>query len=216
VQVDTSAAKPFQVSRPQRRTMLSRHLASIVENLVGAGDSYAELSVERIITAGGISRSTFYSYFDDKGDLLVAMAREVIGDLVGVGHAWWDLPPDATKLDLREALRLPVDTYRAHRTIFGAVVETAAYDARVREQQQSLIDQVVASLAAHIGAAQKAGTADSTVDPKRGAQWTVWMLEHGLYQLVSSADETEVEQLLIAVTDMIWRIFYAGYRPEGG
>jgi TetR/AcrR family transcriptional regulator, ethionamide resistance regulator len=196
--------------------MLSRHFSSIVESLVGSGDSYAELSVERIITAGGISRSTFYSYFDDKGDLLVAMAQDVIGDLVGVGHAWWDLSPDATKADLREALRVPIDTYRAHRTIFGAVVETAAYDARVRDQQRSLIDQVVAALAHHIAAAQKAGTADATIDPERSAQWTVWMLEHGLYQLISSADENEVEQLLGAVTDMIWRIFYAGCRPEVG
>src|SRR6516225_2261443 len=62
--------------------MLSRHFVSVVENLVENGVRYADLSVEAIITAGGISRSTFYVYFDDKGDLLVAMAQDVISDLL--------------------------------------------------------------------------------------------------------------------------------------
>ena len=69
--------------------MLSRHFVSVVEELVENGVRYADLSVEAIITAGGISRSTFYVYFEDKGDLLVAMAQDVIGDLVADGASWW-------------------------------------------------------------------------------------------------------------------------------
>lgn len=189
--------------------MLSRHFVSITESLVQAGEPYAELSVESIIKAGGISRSTFYSYFDDKGDLLVAMARDVIGDLVGVGHAWWDLGAGLTRAQLRAALRVPVDTYRAHATILNAVVEAAAYDARVREQQQWLIDQVVAALAAHLADGQAAGFVSRSLDPGRSARWTIWMIERGLYQLVSPAEEAEAELLLDTLTELVWRTFYA-------
>lgn len=195
--------------------MLTRHFRAVVEDLTGDGEPYGELSVERIITTGGVSRSTFYSYFDDKGDLLSAMAHDVISDLVDIGHMWWELPHDATKRDLREALRGPVNSYRAHRTIYGAVVETAPFDARVHEQQRYLTDHVTAALASHISDAQKAGTAAPELDPRRTAGWIIWMLEHGLYQLLAPAGQREADRLLAAATDIVWRALYAGYRDEG-
>ena len=192
--------------------MLSRHFVSVVEELVEDGGRYADLSVEAIITAGGISRSTFYVYFDDKGDLLVAMARDVIGDLVADGASWWELPVDATREDLHKALRVPIETYRKHRTILGTVAETAAYDPRVREQQQNLVDQVVNALTTYIGDAQRAGVADAHLDPARTAQWLIWMIERGLYQLVGTADDEEVEHQLDALTEIVWRVVYLSGR----
>src|SRR5271154_6012235 len=162
--VNASPPRPLQLSRLQRRSMLSHHFVRVVEELVDNGVRYADLSVESIITAGGISRSTFYVYFDDKGDLLVAMAQDVIGDLLADGASWWELPVDGTREDLRKALRVPIDTYRKHRTILGAIAETAAYDPRAQEQQQNLIDQVVSALTTYIGDAQLSGVADPHLD----------------------------------------------------
>ena len=207
-QVDSAPPRPLQLSQSQRRGMLSRHFVGVVEKLVEGGAAYADLSVEAIITAGGISRSTFYVYFNDKGDLLVAMAADVIGDLVSTGSAWWDLPADASKADLNAALQIPINTYRTHRTILGTVVETAAYDPRVREQHQSLINQVVSALAQYIADAQSAGTADPELDAEHTARWLIWMIERGLYQLVGSADDDEVARELDALTDILWRVVY--------
>jgi TetR/AcrR family transcriptional regulator, ethionamide resistance regulator len=192
--------------------MLSRHFVSVVENLVENGVRYADLSVEAIITAGGISRSTFYVYFDDKGDLLVAMAQDVIGDLLADGASWWELPVDGTRDDLRKALRVPIDTYRQHRTILGTVAETAAYDPRAQEQQQNLINQVVSALTSYIGDAQRAGVADADLDAARTAQWLIAMIERGLYQLVGTADDGEVERQLDALVEIVWRVVYLSGR----
>jgi len=192
--------------------MLSRHFVGVVEGLVENGVRYADLSVEAIITAGGISRSTFYVYFDDKGDLLVAMAEDVIGDLVADGSSWWELPVGATREDLHKALRVPIDTYRKHRTILGTVAETAAYDPRAREQQQNLIDQVVNALTTYISDAQHAGVTDTHLDAARTAQWLIWMIERGLYQLVGTADDAEVERQLDALTEIVWRVVYLSGR----
>ena len=212
--VDAAPNRPLQLSHSQRRGMLSRHFVDVVEKLVEAGAAYADLSVEAIITAGGISRSTFYVYFNDKGDLLVAMAADVIGDLVSTGSSWWDLSPDATKADLRAALQIPIDTYREHRTILGTVVETAAYDPRVREQHQVLINQVVPALGRYIVDAQSAGTADPDLDAERTARWLIWMIERGLYQVVGAADDDEVSRELDALTDIVWRVVYRRTPPE--
>ena len=192
--------------------MLSRHFVSVVENLVENRVRYADLSVEAIITAGGISRSTFYVYFDDKGDLLVAMAQDVIGDLLADGASWWELPVDGTREDLRKALRVPIDTYRKHRTILGAIAETAAYDPRAQEQQQNLINQVVSALTTYVGDAQHAGVADAHLDAARTAQWLIWMIERGLYQLVGTADDDEVERQLDSLVEIVWRVVYLSGR----
>ncbi|ORV54550.1 hypothetical protein AWC05_18340 [Mycobacterium florentinum] len=192
--------------------MLSRHLVGVVEELVADGAKYADLSVEAIITAGGISRSTFYVYFDDKGDLLVAMAQDVIGDLLADGASWWELPVDATREDLHKAMRVPIDTYRKHRTILGTIAETAAYDPRASEQQQHLIGQVVSALGNYIGEAQQAEVADADLDAARTAQWLIWMIERGLYQLVGAADDEEVERQLDALVEIVWRVVYLSGR----
>jgi hypothetical protein len=82
----------------------------------------------------------------------------------------------------------------------------------VREQQQSLGDQVVTSLTTYIANAQTAGTADPALDPGRNARWLIWMIERGLYRLIGGADDEEVERELDALTDIIWRVVYLGAR----
>lgn len=208
----TSESNPFSVSRDDKRRTLSRHFIPVVEDLAEAGTPYVDLSVERIIKAGGISRSAFYNYFDDKVDLLVAMADDVIQDLIGTGTSWWDLPADGTKADLRKALSAPLSNYRARRMILGAVVEVATYDERIRAKQLLLLETVIEGLAVHIRAAQAQGSADPELDPQGTAQWVVWMLERGLYQLVTPAAPATAEHMMDVITDVVWRILYAGYR----
>ncbi len=198
----------------QRREALSRQLLAIVEPLVDAGESYGDLSVERLIQAADISRSTFYSYFDDKGDLLGAMAAGVAEDLSAAGAAWWALRAEAGFAGLREALRSVFETYRGHQVIFASIVELAPQDARVHEQHQRLVDVTVGQLREHLVAWQRAGTAAPDLDPERTAQWLVWMFEHGLYQLVRPAGDEEVERLLDALTGIVWRVLYEGFRPR--
>ena len=78
----------------------------------------------------------------------------------------------------------------------------------MREQQQHLVDQVVSALATYITDAQRIGTAEATLDASRTAQWLIWMIERGLYQLIDGADGDETERLLDALTDIVWRVIY--------
>lgn len=209
------SSRPLQPPREERRALLARHFVNVVEPLLEAGESYADVSVERLIKAVDISRSTFYVYFDDKGDLLGAMAADVTEDLAQAGAAWFDLPIDASKRDLRAALSRLFETYRRHQTLLGAITESAAYDPRVRAQHLALVERAVDGLQDHIRAHQKAGAAAPDLDPRRTAQWLTWMYERALYQLVGQATPNEAKRLLDAATDLIWRALYAGYHPDG-
>jgi AcrR family transcriptional regulator len=208
------ATRPLQPPHEERLARLSRHFVEVVEPLLERGESYADLSVERLIQAADISRSTFYVYFEDKGDLLRAMAADITVDLAAAGASWFALDSGATRDDLREALRPLFETYRRHRSILGAVSEAAAYDARVREQHKLLVERAVTELSEHIAAQQRRGAAAPELHPRRTAQWLTWMHERGLYQLVAPAEEAEAEDLLETMTDIAWRTLYEGYRDR--
>jgi AcrR family transcriptional regulator len=208
------SSRPLQPPREVRRALLARYFVDAVEPWLEAGESYADISVERLITTVDISRSTFYVYFDDKGDLLGAMAEDVTRDLAEAGSAWFDLATDATKRDLRDALGQLFATYRRHQTLLGAITESAAFDARVRERHLALIDRAVQGLESHIKEHQAAGAAAPDLDARRTAQWLTWMYERALYQLVGQATKPEARKLLDAATDLVWRALYAGYHPE--
>ena len=207
-------SKPLQPTREARRSQLARLFVDEVEPLLEAGESYADISVERLIKAVDISRSTFYVYFDDKGDLLRAMVEDVTRDLVEAGTSWFELPPDADKRGLAAGLKPLFDAYHRHQKLLGAITETAAYDPRIREQHQALVDRAVSELTRHIRAQQRLGTAAPELDPVRTAKWLVWMLERGLYQLVAPAKPAEVKRLLKTMTDLVWRALYDGHRAS--
>ena len=56
----------FERKDIERRELTSRRLLPAVERLLER-ETYAEISVEQIAEEAGISRSTFYNYYEDKG-----------------------------------------------------------------------------------------------------------------------------------------------------
>lgn len=207
-----SITRTNQSSRAQRREEIRDRLGAAAEQLMADGESYTELSVERIVREAGISRATFYVYFEDKGDLLRALAVDFIERMIGAAAAWWSLPGDATRMDLRDAMRAIIDAYQPHKVVMAAVVEVASYDAGLRELFGDLLNQTIGAVAQHIATGQAEGYVEAGLDPERTAAWLTWMAERGLYQLVAPATPATVEKLLDAMTDITWNTLYASTR----
>jgi TetR/AcrR family transcriptional regulator, ethionamide resistance regulator len=207
-----SITRTNQSSRAQRREEIRDRLGAAAEQLMADGESYTELSVERIVREAGISRATFYVYFEDKGDLLRALAVEFIERMIGAAAAWWSLRSDATRTDLRAAMRAIIDAYQPHKVVMAAVVEVASYDAGLRELFGDLLNQTIGGVAQHIATGQVEGYIEAGLDPERTAAWLTWMAERGLYQLVAPATPATIEKLLDAMTDITWNTLYASTR----
>jgi TetR/AcrR family transcriptional regulator, ethionamide resistance regulator len=207
-----SVTRKSRSNRAQRRESVQAELLGAVERLLERGESYTELSVERLVAEAGVSRSTFYVYFEDKGDLLRALANEVVVEIGEAGRSWWDLPPDATQADVRAALWRVFSVYRKHRAVFGAVVDTTAYDSGIRHQFGTLVQGLIAELANHIRVGQENGYVKRGLDPDRTAAWLTWMAERGLHQLVSGASDDEANHLVDTLTEIVWNTLYEGTR----
>jgi AcrR family transcriptional regulator len=204
-----SVTRKNQSSRARRRDETRGRLLEVVETLLDEGESFTEISVERLVQAAGISRSTFYVYFEDKGDLLRAWFGEIIAELVEATAGWWELDESSTRDDLREVLDRVVRTYRPHTTLMAATYDAAAYDASVRELVESMMATNVATLRKHIKVGQKAGFVDPSLPAEQTAQWLTWMAERGLHQLVRRASDAELDGLVDAYTAIIWNTLYA-------
>ncbi len=199
-------------SRADRRAQMVERLLEVVERFLKEGETFTELSVERLVQEAGLSRSTFYVYFEDKGDLLRALTEDVIIEINNAARIWWELPPSATKDEVRAGIGELMDAYVKHELLMGAVVETAAYDEGVREGYQQMIDMSVANVTKHLQEGQKDGFVHTELDPSPVAKWSTLMTERGLYQLVRGAPKAGRDKLLDALTDIVWNTFYEGTR----
>ncbi|EHN10623.1 Transcriptional regulator TetR family [Patulibacter medicamentivorans] len=207
-----SVTRKRQGSRADRRQEIRGKLLAVVERLLEDGESFTEISVERMVSEAGVSRSTFYVYFEDKGDLLTAWFEEIRAEVTEAADSWWALTAEATRDDVRAALDRIVKTYRPHTTLMAAVYDAAAYDANVRELVTEMMDSNVAGLRKHIKAGQKAGFVDDSLLPAQTAGWLTWMAERGLHQLVRTATPAELDKLIDAYTDIVWNTLYAPAR----
>src|ERR1700751_5169373 len=77
--------------RQQRREQLERRLLDATERLMRDGASFTELSVDRLSTAAGMSRASFYIYFEDKGHRLRRIAGQVFADLADSADRGWSV-----------------------------------------------------------------------------------------------------------------------------
>ncbi len=204
-----SVTRKSQGGRDRRREEISGRLWRAASALLGEGENYAEISVERLVQEAQISRSTFYVYFEDKGDLLRAWFTQIIDELQGAAAGWWQLEGDIRREDLHAALKKIVDAYRPHTPLMATVYDAASYDSAVRAEVTAMMDGNTAGLRKHIRRGQSEGWIAPNLPAGESASWLTWMAERGFHVMLRSADDAEAAALVDAYTDVIWNALYA-------
>jgi len=72
-----------------KRRAVEADVLQATETLLEEGASFASLSIERIATRAGISRTAFYFYFADKRELLMRLAADVAEQFYREAGTWW-------------------------------------------------------------------------------------------------------------------------------
>ncbi len=193
----------------RRRNIRDRLLAAI-EELADAGESYSTVSVERLASTAGLSRATFYIYFDGKAGLLEAWFDDVEEELSRATAVWFALGGSATREDLERALRGIAEVYVANGRLLAAFIDEASQNTELRDRLDLAIARVTDNLRAHIEHGQKGGWVDPDLLPAETAAWLVAMLERGLGNVVAVADEDAADRQLSTFTSMIWHTLYVG------
>jgi TetR/AcrR family transcriptional regulator, ethionamide resistance regulator len=191
-----------------RRHEITQRILPIVEQRLSAGGSYVTLKVEEILQDASLSRSSFYRYFKDKNELLLALIEPVLDDVRAAAIRPLARTSAPTKAELQADLAANFEVYRPHIPLLNALVEVSYSDPDIRARFQQGFAGVQETIASHIADGQAAGFIRSDLRPTETAAWITWMAERGMTQLVAPADDTAQAKLAESVGAIVWHTLY--------
>jgi AcrR family transcriptional regulator len=191
-----------------KRAQVQADVLAATEKLLAGGSSYADLNVERIATAAGISRTAFYFYFRDKRDLLMRLAGDVTELLYRQADIWFSGDGDDPEDEIREALTRIAHLYREHGVLIRAIVEVSTYEEDIATFWRGLLQRFVDATTRRIEAEGTAvlGTARAT------AFALTWMVERTYYQQLVQDGPLPEPEVIEAIVG-IYRATIYGVRP---
>lgn len=209
-----TVTRKSQPRRQERREQIERDLLAATNRLMTDGASYTELSVDRLASEAGISRASFYIYFEDKGHLLRRLADRVFAELTDDAATWWSRAGRHDPADVRGAMTRIVATFRNHQRLLVALNELAGYDplvgATYRDIMTGIIDQFTAMV--------QRGQSDGSIRPELSAATTasllVWMTERACQQNLPHQPPGYDPELAETLAEMAWSALYLEPLPR--
>jgi len=206
-----STTRRTKTARADRQSEIQRRIHDAIVALVSDGESFTELSIERIVAEAGISRSTFYVYFADKGELLRTLGAAVLHRLYEGARPWLEKGENATRKDIAGAMRSILAAFRDDEVIMTAVAETAVYDPEVRDMYLANVAGFARSVRGFIQRGSRSGRIRD-VDGAAVAPVLSWMIERATLQLAPGARAKELDQIADALAEVIWSTLYVAAR----
>jgi len=196
----TDATTDHQTLRPVKRASgptRERLLAGAREAFAKRG--FASTRVADIVALAGTSHGTFYTYFDDKRDVLLALTQEAAGAIYGAAVA-----PLAKgqKGSAREAIQARMDVFFRAYSEWWDVVRTwdhaSAIHPEVDELRTRIRGSIVEQLCRVLALQRERGQIDRGLDPEITAIALTAMVEEFASRWLAlgrTVGTTEINQL---------------------
>lgn len=206
-----------------RRQEIAERILPSIEELMSREGGFSNITMAKILSASGLSRTTFYRHFTDKTDLLMAVGEPALREVVAAAARPWQLAEHLTLHQLESELQRTFAVYAPHVALLNAMNEVAAYDERVREQYSFGFTEVRRAVAQSIRDGQTRGYVRADVLPDETAGWVTWMGERGMSRLSAPEGEAAVARLITSLAALVWHGVFetgggrpAGRRPDDG
>ncbi|WUD70824.1 TetR/AcrR family transcriptional regulator [Streptomyces sp. NBC_00510] len=171
-----------KVGRP---TSAEGDVLDATQRLLAGGANFTELGVQQICTEAGVARSTFYSHFRDKVDLLLRLAGRLMASSFDLTSAW---QPSAGVEGLEEAFLHVIKVYRRHAAVRRALAEVATYDTAVRDYFTAELHQFTDWTIKILRDEQEAGRTPADLDPVSATRIIVTGGERALTDQVTTGE----------------------------
>jgi TetR/AcrR family transcriptional regulator, ethionamide resistance regulator len=177
-----------------------------------AHTQFSDLSVADILTAAGVSRGSFYFYFDSKHAVLAELVRQAVRRGHEAAAPWLSGPQDSTAA-LRAGITDGAHLWQENAAVLRAIVENWRTDSRLSglwlKQMQTFTDAAVAQIAADQRAAGRLAGLDITAV----AGSLTWLGERLYYLAASGIPPFDNEATLIETMLAIWTSTLYGEIP---
>ena len=183
---------------PQLRESILAATASLL-----AGRSFADLAVSDILSAAGVSRGTFYFYFDSKHDVLGELVRRAVAQGHAAARPWLARPADPVAA-LRAGITAGAELWQANAPVLRAIVENWRTDPRLTAlwlaQMQTFTDATVTQISADPEVLGRLGGLDITAV----ASSLTWLGERLYYLAATGTPPFDDQHTLISTMLRIW------------
>lgn len=207
------------VTRTPGRTQLRRgeieeQVFAAVELLLAAGDNYTTLGVQRICARAGVARSSFYSVFADKTDLILRLAGRATEGIFGGSEEFFTVGAKVDADGLTATQLNSIRVFREHAPLIRALTELAAYDSAVAGFWSGRMENVIATTAAWIAREQTAGRIRAQLDPATAARFIVHGAERCMLHQVGAGEPADDARAATDLSDLVLTLLYG--HPASG
>jgi AcrR family transcriptional regulator len=189
------------LSRAQRREQVLDELLVLIERMLEGGEPFSDISVERLASTAGMSRTRFYLYFEDKSDLLLAWFTRTRDELTRSAR-WWDEDPPASATELAARVERMLRAHRPYATLMTAVEEVAAASPAVRAEVEAAMAADAEALREHVERIRPGLDADAV------ARWLTVMTWRGRSHLPPGSDDAELARAAGGYAALAWNLLY--------
>jgi AcrR family transcriptional regulator len=191
------AASPSGTAPDLREAILAATARLLADHCFG------DLAVSDILTSAGVSRGTFYFYFDSKQAVLGELVRRSVAQGHAAAAPWLANPADPATA-LRTGITAGAELWQASAPILRAIVENWRTDPRLTalwlEQMQTFTDATVAQITAD----PRARKTLSGQDIAAVASALTWLGERLYYLAATSTPPFDNQDILVSTLLHIW------------
>ena len=196
-QLGRRAAQAGGSSPDLRETILA------ATGLLLADHSFGDLAVSDILSAAGVSRGTFYFYFDSKQAVLEELVRRAVSQGHAAAEPWLANPADPVAA-LRTGITAGAELWQASAPVLRAIVENWRTDPRLTalwlEQMQTFTDATIAQITADPQARQNLAGHDIAAV----ASALTWLGERLYYLAATSTPPFHNQDTLVGTLLHLW------------
>ncbi len=172
-----------------------------------------DLTVADVIESAGVSRGSFYFYFESKQAVVAALLERIVDEVHEASLPWFERGETPPERALREAISGSLALWRRHAAVLRSTVESWQTDPGIRDLWGQVLERFTRAAEAQIERDREAGVA---VDgPPAGALAGALMVmnERSFYYAIVDGDPGSDAELEDALT-FTWLSAVYGGRPD--
>jgi AcrR family transcriptional regulator len=213
VATDT-AANSARRRQPRKGDLKEQAILDTAVKLL-AERSFEQIGVDELARGAGISRPTFYFYFESKQAVLRVLVEQLTEQ--AFSDSDWltgaDLPPEEA---IKSGIDMGIKLWRDHGPILRAGFDTWGTVPELRQFWEAITEQFVEAAAEQIRAGRRAGSApDGPPSARALATALIRMSERCFYMASLGAEPSLTDrELSVTLTTVFLRAIYDTDRPS--
>jgi AcrR family transcriptional regulator len=201
-QPSTAPARGRRAKRPtgdEREELIRETLEKLLEQ-----KNFHQISIDDLARGAGISRPSFYFYFESKEAVLLALMDEIVGQADAASDLAQAAIADDPQRFLRDALAAYVHILGEHRGVVVACNQAAAASPEVRDLWNIVRERWVQMAVAGIDAERERASLPATIPSRELAIALLSMNEGVMYSAFAGEDPSIAADRVIDVLTHVW------------